>query len=321
MVASYVVVVLAVRRIFHRDIMTAALQALAITGPAAPYPGVPVLGYLFGSTAAAIPIDTCSIPELVFQVPCCLVLLEINGANRSGTAKPRSQTLISKIGKALSAPVVWAPILAIMLVVAGIHFPKPISSSLYLLGQANGGVALFATGIVLYSRRITICLPIGLSVFAKKVALPAAVWGILVALGLPRETIREAVVTLALPAATITVILSVQYQAADQEMASTLFMSTILSALTDGYIHPAVRLNATNRNQTAVTNVLRCKMGVTGRCVAMRTISEFGEDAGGLPGILRCKDLANGLDQHGPAIHARMSDSVRPSYTAARCEQ
>ncbi|PZP38873.1 MAG: permease, partial [Azospirillum brasilense] len=40
--------------------------------------------------------------------------------------------------------------------------------------------------------------------------------------------------TMAIPAASIIVILAVQYQVAEQEMASTLFFSTLLSVLTMG---------------------------------------------------------------------------------------
>jgi len=186
---------------------------------------------------------SASLDELVAQLPLAVVIaiammasflaVLVNSGDRAGT-KPKAQTLISDAGRALRAPVVWAPILAIVLVLAGIHFPKPISGSLYLLGQANGGVALFATGIVLYSRRVAISLPLCVSVFAKNIALPVAVWGVLVAFNLPHETIREAALTLALPTATITVILAVQYAVAEQEMASTLFVSTILSPLTMG---------------------------------------------------------------------------------------
>jgi malonate transporter len=42
------------------------------------------------------------------------------------------------------------------------------------------------------------------------------------------------VLTLAMPTASLCVILAVQYQTAEQEMASTLFFSTILSVVTMG---------------------------------------------------------------------------------------
>ncbi len=53
-------------------------------------------------------------------------------------------------------------------------------------------------------------------------------------LGFTHETTREVVLTMAIPTASICVILAVQYQTAEQEMASTPFFSTILSVVTMG---------------------------------------------------------------------------------------
>ncbi len=58
--------------------------------------------------------------------------------------------------------------------------------------------------------------------------------GGLVLLGSPADLTRESVLTLAIPTASIAVILAVQYQTAEQEMASTLFFSTLLSVFTMG---------------------------------------------------------------------------------------
>jgi malonate transporter and related proteins len=56
----------------------------------------------------------------------------------------------------------------------------------------------------------------------------------MVFLGMEPEIRREAVLTLAISTASIPVILAVQYQMAEQEMASILFFSTIFSVITMG---------------------------------------------------------------------------------------
>jgi malonate transporter and related proteins len=53
-------------------------------------------------------------------------------------------------------------------------------------------------------------------------------------LGMETEITREAVLTMAIPTVSIAVILAVQYQKAEQEMASILFYSTIFSVVTIG---------------------------------------------------------------------------------------
>ena len=53
-------------------------------------------------------------------------------------------------------------------------------------------------------------------------------------LKLPPAAVREAVITLAIPTAAMAVILAVQFKVAEQEMASSLLFSTVLSIPTMG---------------------------------------------------------------------------------------
>ena len=69
---------------------------------------------------------------------------------------------------------------------------------------------------------------------ARNVVVSAAVWLFMSIEGFAPAMMREAVLTMAIPTASIVVILAVQYQAAEQEMASTLFFSTLLSVVTMG---------------------------------------------------------------------------------------
>lgn len=119
-------------------------------------------------------------------------------------------------------------------VLANLHFPASVEDSLRLLGSATGGVALFASGIVLFSFRVTFNLSVGVAVTARNIVIPAVIWGLMIFLGIEPEIRRQAVLTLAIPTASIPVILAVQYQMAEQEMASILFFSTVFSVITMG---------------------------------------------------------------------------------------
>jgi malonate transporter len=87
------------------------------------------------------------------QVPVCVILLS-EAATRSGDARAARPSLLSRVVAAVREPIVWAPILAIILVIGGIRLPKVVSQSMLLLGQATGGVALFASGIYAFSRGV-----------------------------------------------------------------------------------------------------------------------------------------------------------------------
>jgi malonate transporter and related proteins len=217
-----------------RDLMTATLEAIAIGGPAVPFVGNSVLGHLFGN-ASTIPIAVASLVMNLVQVPLSIMLLSAGRAQEGGTPEgEKPPSLGGHVLHALREPVVWAPILALLLVLANVHFAAAIEDSLTLLGRATGGVALFASGIVLFSRRVAVSPAVIVSVVARNIVVPGVIWGVMLLLGVQAAITQQAVVTMAIPTASIAVILAVQYGAAEREMASTLFFSTIFSIVTMG---------------------------------------------------------------------------------------
>jgi malonate transporter and related proteins len=233
MVGTYAIVFVIARFLCGRDLMTSSLQALAIGGPAVPFVGVPILGQLVGAESA-IPISVASLAMNLIQVPLTLMLLSVGTGSKKVSTGNNASTLASHLVHALRQPVVWAPVLALVLVLVKVEFPNPIRESLFLLGKATGGVSLFASGIVLFSRHVAVSLPTSISVCARNIIVPAATWALCMIAGVAPETTREIVLSIAIPTASICVILAVQYKVAEQEMASTLFFSTIFSVVTMG---------------------------------------------------------------------------------------
>lgn len=233
LLASYAIPFAIAHRLVGRDLMTSALQALAIGGPSTAFVGLPVLGYLFGPSAATIPVAVSSVALVLVQVPATMVLLSIGAAKRGDKDAPPA-AILDNIVSALKQPMVWAPLVAFVIMLAGIPIPKPLQQSMNLLGHATGGVALFASGIILYSRQVSFSLPVAINTVSRNLIVPGAVWGLVTLLGVPPEAGREAVLTMAIPAAVICVILAVQFRVAEQEMASTLFFSNVFSLATMG---------------------------------------------------------------------------------------
>ena len=233
MAGGYAIVFVVSYSLIRRDLMTASLRALAIAGPAVPFVGVAVLGRLFG-TASAIPISIASLVMNLIQVPATLMLLSAGMDQSKARASTEKLSIGRQILQALREPVVWAPLVALLLVLLNIRFPALVGNSLMLLGRATGGVALFASGLVLFSHRVAVSLAVTVSVVARNVVIPGAIWGMMLTFGVAADSTREAVLTMAIPTSSLPVILAVQYQTAEQEMASTLFFSTIFSILTMG---------------------------------------------------------------------------------------
>ncbi len=247
MIVVFAAVVLVARFAAQRDIGEAALWGLAIGGPAVPFVGTPVLGALLGSTQATVPIAVASLTMNVVQVPATLVMLSVahsaspapvsapaQSGRVQGTAgaPPRAGGAGGHVLAALREPVVWAPLAALVVVLTGWQPPQAAVSPLTLLGQATGGVALFASGLVLYAQHVSLTKPVAAAVVLRNVVVPAAVLGLCTVLGFSHDALEASVLSLAIPTASICVILAVQYHRAERQMASVLFISTVASILT-----------------------------------------------------------------------------------------
>jgi hypothetical protein len=136
------------------------------------------------------------------------------------------------VRSAVTAPVVWAPVLALVLVLAGVQLPDVLVNAMKLLGSATTGVALFATGIVLFAQRITVSRFVVGAVAARNVVAPALLWVILAAIGMAHTDLRLEVLANALPAPAAAVIFAVQYRQGQREMASVVLFSSVGSLLT-----------------------------------------------------------------------------------------
>jgi hypothetical protein len=102
---------------------------------------------------------------------------------------------------ALSQPVAWAPILAVIWVLLGIPWPQWASPSLNLIKGANASMAVFAAGITLSNIKMNINWQVILGCILKLVAMPtlALVLGLL--LHLEPANLKMLVVACALPPA------------------------------------------------------------------------------------------------------------------------
>lgn len=234
MAGGFVLVFLISRLVFRSDVKLAALRGLAIAGPAVPFVGTPVLGMLF-PVDADLAIAAGSIILNLVQVPLALIFLVGESGDRSsGQKKKTISIVVDSIASAVKQPVVWAPVLAFVLLLAGLDMPKVLKGSFLLLGQATGGVALFAVGAVLFAQKVSMSLPVIINVICKNILLPGLVLVVMIWLAVPVTERGLVAVTLAIPTASIAVIFAVEYKSGEQEMASTLFWSTILSVITMG---------------------------------------------------------------------------------------
>lgn len=228
MIGGYFLFLLFFRFILKNDIGIAALRALSISGPAIPFIGTSVLTTLFNAQEASLTVAIGSILMNLIQVPITIMLLSVS------SKKDQKSSLMTSIKSALAEPVVWAPIASFILVLLGFELPTEFKESFMLLGQSTSGVALFASGAILFAQKVSISKDVVLNVLSKNILVPLVLMFLMIWTSNTKSLIDLVTITMAIPTASIPVILSVQYQTYEKETSSTLFFSTILSVVSMG---------------------------------------------------------------------------------------
>jgi malonate transporter and related proteins len=225
-----------------------ALAALTASAPAVPFVGPAILGDLLGSTSA-IPIAIGSLVINLTVVPATILLLTMDAnevesqgnspavhSDMRSAAHPNSSlsVLANRLGETAKEPLIWAPVLAFMIVLSGLRVPELLVNPLFLLGNASGGVALFASGIVLASSKVIVNRRVFSIVLLKNIVQAALLLGGLRWLGYHNPIVREAVLTTAIPAMPIVIMLALKYRVAEAATASVVFLSVMGSVITMG---------------------------------------------------------------------------------------
>jgi malonate transporter and related proteins len=234
-VGLYALVFLVFRFIFRFPLSESVLAALTASGPAVPFMGPAILGDLFGKGSAVTIAIASLIINLVVQ-PITILGLELGRTPIGTTAPPttRYSVFAAKLLETVKEPIVWAPVLAFVLVLCNVRIPSIVDHGLSLLGQATGGVALFASGIMLAGYKIEIDLTALSLVLLKNVVQPALVLVGLLSLGYGAPIVPEAVLTTAIPVMPIVIVLAVKYHVLEAPASSALFLSAIGSMFTMG---------------------------------------------------------------------------------------
>jgi hypothetical protein len=156
------------------------------------------------------------------------------GDHSASSPRSHASVFAAKLAETVKKPIVWAPVLAFVVVLSGFRIPQLIVHSLSMLGSASGGVALFASGIVLASGKLKANWYVVFLVFLKNIMQPALVLGGLRWAGYGNPIISEAVMATAIPTMPIVIMLALQYRIAQAEAASAVFLSVIGSVITMG---------------------------------------------------------------------------------------
>jgi malonate transporter and related proteins len=232
-VGLYALVFLLFRLVFRFSLSESVLAALTASAPAVPFMGPAILSDLFGE-ASSVTVAIAALIINLIVVPITILGLALEKTSIGTTAPPTTpySVFAKKLLETVKQPIVWAPLLAFVLVLCNVRVPSIADHGLSLLGQATGGVALFASGIMLAAYKIEIDLTALSLVVLKNLVQPALVLAGLRSLGYGAPIVPEAVLTTAIPVMPIVIVLAVQYHVREARASSALFLSVIGSIFT-----------------------------------------------------------------------------------------
>jgi malonate transporter and related proteins len=165
---------------------SAALFALAAAFPA-PFFGPSILGGLFGKASSAIAITAVAYAHLVVRTVVILESARIR-ASISGTSSSEGRkVIIQSLIKAGKAPYVWAPAVALVIVLLGIPVPSLINSMLSLIGQGSAGVALFVGGLMLAAHKVKVDKVVSINTLLKSFVEPLLMLAFVLMFGLTKK--------------------------------------------------------------------------------------------------------------------------------------
>jgi malonate transporter and related proteins len=149
----------------------------------------------------------------------------------SAVLSPRAQVLWG-LKSGLKSPLLWAPVLGIVVVLLGLHIPKGVASCFAMIGSATSGVAVFTVGLTLAAHAFHLSKAVLLSTLGRITVQTAVLLALFHLLHVQSPFAREALVCCSFPLATIVVLLAAKYKTMEAESASALLLSTLSLVLT-----------------------------------------------------------------------------------------
>jgi predicted permease len=229
----FVVAWLLLRQVRSLRGSAAVIVALMLATSATPVFGIAVLQPLLGDTSTgAVGLVALAI-NLV--MPTAIILLEIEGSGTgtgSAGTPSRKSPVLEGLKSGAKSPLLWGPVLGILLVLVGVRIPKDVASSFEMIGSATSGVAVFTVGLTLAAHAFHLTPAVLLGTLGRITVQTAVLFVLLRLLHVQGPFAREALVCCSFPLATAVVLFASRYNAMAAESASTLLLSTLSLVVT-----------------------------------------------------------------------------------------
>ncbi|MDE6267901.1 MAG: AEC family transporter [Muribaculaceae bacterium] len=208
----------------------AAISALISGSPTIGFLGFAVLEPIFGTKpSVALVVAIVGIVVNAVGIPVGLSLMNASQDKQAAAGGAvKKESAWKPVIHALEQPVAWAPILAVVLVLCGLHWPDWLSPSFDLIAKANASMAVFSAGITLSAIKITINWQVILGSIMKMIMMPAVVLALGLLWHMDPLNLKMLVVAAALPPAFSGIIIADENNTYVATGTSSLTLSVIL---------------------------------------------------------------------------------------------
>jgi malonate transporter and related proteins len=224
----FLIVVLVSTRFLHHSLGEAALQANLTSYPSVAFFGPPIFQGLFGASSL-FSIAVAAVLSTITIVPLTLVLLEIHHQRSAGDqARQLSSLIAQSLANTCKMPMVWAPLIGIVLVLVGVRVPEVFDNMLTLIGSTTSGVSIFLAGLITAAYEIKLNNEVIGNALVKMIAQPLLMAALVTSLGVASPLAREGIVVCAIPTAVLATLLAPRYRLYETESSSTLVATALL---------------------------------------------------------------------------------------------
>jgi len=214
------------RFVFKVAPSNAAVRAVTIGMPNFAAIGLPLLHSVYGdasSLTVALAITTAS----VVMSPAGLILLE---RARTANGIDRHNNLLAKaLVTTFVKPIVIAPVIGVLVSLAGWQLPALLVQSLNIIGSTTAGLALFSTGLILASQPFRLDREVWVGVALSNVLQPLIAFVLVLVCALPKPVAGEAILLSAIPCGSFGILFGLSYGVQDTTAGTTLVASSVLS--------------------------------------------------------------------------------------------
>jgi malonate transporter len=229
MLVVYAVVLWLGLKVFKHDKSDAAVQALSVSFPNTASIGLPLAAAVIGGTGAIAVAFVLALGAMTIS-PLTMAILENEKAGPGGPGSTVS-AFLSAFGKSVRKPIFLAPLAAFVLVLAGVHLPRLVESTLAPIGNAAAGAALFLTGLIVSAHKVSVDKEVAFGIVLKNALMPLFTWGLCLLFGLDRLNTIEAVLVTAIPSGFFGLVFGTSFGVRPKVSGSTVLLSTVAGVI------------------------------------------------------------------------------------------